>query len=313
MGNRIGGISLVEILVGLVVGFVVLGALVAVMVNSRINQEISYNNMGVQESGRFAMYFITEDVRNAGYFGCSNTVINGGTSSPVSGTAGSTEGDIDSLSLIYGDPDDTGIMTMTTIPASIGNSDYTVDVSVSNAYCSSAPCNLSHVDGQWADANSAVVSNCSAAAIVDVVSVDQALNTITIAADSDLGMVFDSGSSIKRLVTATYIIADGANGVSSLYRNGVELVEGIENTQFLYRTGTGSQSDAPAAWSALQGVQMSLLARSVSSDRPTSNTTREYGVNIDPGIHELLDETVTVPALQGSRRIFASFVTRRNN
>lgn len=311
--KRIGGISLVEILVGLAVAVVVLGALIALMVNTRVNQEISYNNMGVQENGRFAMYFITEDLRNAGYFGCSNTLTNGGASSPVSSSAGSEEGDVDSLSLVYGDPDDYGVVTMTTVPASIGNSGYTINVSVSSSYCNEAPCDLSNVNGNWAHAESAVISNCSAAAIVDIDSVNEASNTITIAADSDLGMVFDSGASIKRLVSANYTIATGASGVSSLFRNGVELVEGIENTQFLYRTNAGAQSDAPTAWSALQGVQMSLLARSVSGDRPTSNTTREYGVNIDAGSHELLGETVTVPSLQGSRRTFASFVTRRNN
>ncbi len=304
---------MVEILVGLVVSIVVVSALIALMVNSRVNQEISYNTLTVQENGRFAMYFLTEDLRNAGYFGCSNTLINSGISSPMNGTAGSEEGDVDSISLIYGDPDDSGILTMTTIPDHIGYSNYTVTVSVSSAYCSSAPCNLSHVDGSWANADKAVVSNCSAAAIVDVTSVNETGNTITIAAESDLGMVFDSGASIKRLVSANYTIADGASGVSSLFRNGVELVEGIENTQFLYRTGTGNQVASPLVWSALQGVQMSLLARSVSNDRPDGKIIGEYGVNVDAGSHELLGETITVPALQGSRRIFTSFVTRRNN
>ena len=307
------GISLVEIMVGMVVSFIILGAVITVMIGSRINQEVSYNNLGLQEHGRFATHFLSDDLRHAGFFGCSNEIVGSNGISPIVSTAGSTEGATDSLVINYGRPVDSGVTTATMIPATIGSSNYTISVLVSDEYCSSAPCDLEDVDDSWDDAEQVVISNCSGTAAVDVISVDKTGNTVTVAAESDLGMVFDTGAGIKRLTTATYTVADGASGVPSLFRDGVEMVEGIENLQFLYRTGTGNQSDSPSTWRDLQGVQLGLIARTVSNDRLETNTNREYGTRTDAGSHELLGETVTLAALQGNRQTFSSFVARRNN
>lgn len=307
------GISLVEIMVGLVVSLIILAAVITVTVSSRVNQEVSYNNLGLQENGRFALQFLSDDLRHAGYFGCSNEIVGGNSISPIVSTAGSAEGTTDSMVINYGRPEDHGVTTATMIPAAIGNSNYAISVLVSDDYCGPAPCDLNDVDENWDNVEQVLISNCSGTALVDVTGVDKANNIVTIAAQSDLGVVFDAGASVKRLFTATYAVADGASGVPSLFRDGVEMVEGIENLQILYRTITGNQSESPSTWADLQGVQLALIARTVSNDRLESNPNREYGITTDAGSHELLGETVTLAALQGSRQIFSSFVARRNN
>lgn len=65
------GFSLVELMVAMVVGLVVLGTVSTIMVNANKNYTTTDSTARLQENARFAMQFITTDLRRAGYFGCA--------------------------------------------------------------------------------------------------------------------------------------------------------------------------------------------------------------------------------------------------
>lgn len=308
---RCSGITVIEILVSLVISLIILGAVVTVMYNSRANSEISQMKSGMQERGRFAMHFLTEDLRNAGFFGCNNELIGGSSTAQLTAANGGS-GATDTLTITYANPEDSGVVTTTDIPATIGDSNYSVTVAVADSYCSSSPCDLGDVNSEWSSATQAVISNCGGSTIVSISNVNTSANTLQISSGSDIGIFFEAGATIKRLVSAAYTVGPGENGVDALFRNGVEMVEGIENTQFLYRTSAGSQTSLPA-WSELQAIQVGLLARTVSNERLESNTTRQYGLDTDAGTQSILGETLAEGSIQGSRHTYASLVMKRNN
>ena len=78
------GFSLVELMVALVIGMLIMAAVMAVMVNNNRNYITTDSMARLQENARFAMEFITKDLRRAGYLGCSddidtiNSTLNGG-------------------------------------------------------------------------------------------------------------------------------------------------------------------------------------------------------------------------------------------
>ncbi|MDH3671665.1 MAG: PilW family protein [Gammaproteobacteria bacterium] len=66
------GFTLVELMVAITIGIIILGALSQVFVTSRSTYTTEEGLARVQENGRFAMNFITEDIRMAGYIGCQD-------------------------------------------------------------------------------------------------------------------------------------------------------------------------------------------------------------------------------------------------
>lgn len=66
------GLSLVELMVAITIGLIILAAVSQIFVTSRATYTYEEGMSRVQESGRFAVDFITQDVRMAGYTGCLN-------------------------------------------------------------------------------------------------------------------------------------------------------------------------------------------------------------------------------------------------
>lgn len=68
--GRQGGLTLIELLISVVIGLLVLGALLVVYLGSRAAYRSSDSLARVQESGRFAVEFIAQDARMSGFMGC---------------------------------------------------------------------------------------------------------------------------------------------------------------------------------------------------------------------------------------------------
>lgn len=66
------GLSLVELMVAITIGLIILAAVSQIFITSRATYTYEEGMSRVQESGRFAIDFITQDVRMAGYTGCLN-------------------------------------------------------------------------------------------------------------------------------------------------------------------------------------------------------------------------------------------------
>ncbi len=70
--RRAHGITLIELMVALAIGSVLVMGLVEVFAASRVSYQLSTGLARVQENGRFAMDFLTRDLRMAGHLGCVN-------------------------------------------------------------------------------------------------------------------------------------------------------------------------------------------------------------------------------------------------
>lgn len=66
------GMSIVELMVAITIGLIILAAVSTVFVSSKSNYTTQESSARLQESARFAMNFISQDLRMAGYFGCAD-------------------------------------------------------------------------------------------------------------------------------------------------------------------------------------------------------------------------------------------------
>lgn len=71
--RRITGLSIVELMVALTIGLILLAALTRLFAVSRSTYTLEEGLARVQESGRFAMEFLAQDIRMAGYIGCASS------------------------------------------------------------------------------------------------------------------------------------------------------------------------------------------------------------------------------------------------
>lgn len=85
--RRIAGLSIVELMVALTIGLILLAALTRLFVTSRSTYTLEEGLARVQESGRFTMEFLAQDIRMAGYIGCAsstNTTVQNHLNNPTS-------------------------------------------------------------------------------------------------------------------------------------------------------------------------------------------------------------------------------------
>lgn len=87
-GRRcIAGLSIVELMVALTIGLILLAALTRLFAVSRSTYTLEEGLARVQESGRFAIEFLAQDIRMAGYIGCAsstNTTVRNNLNNPTS-------------------------------------------------------------------------------------------------------------------------------------------------------------------------------------------------------------------------------------
>jgi len=308
------GFSLTELLVAMVVGLFLLGGLVTLMVNSKKNYEQQDYNARLQENARFAMEFLSYDLRMAGYYGCSNNIINDNTVVPATATEGGSGGTPDSVTITYGQAYDAGDEVF-----------IDPDAASNDAYGSPLTWELNRLPAEWSTGDEVVVADCGSASVVTITNINSSSDQITV--DGPLGRVYDSKGgtggaiTVRRLVTNTYAIqSTGQSGIPVLTRdNGSgaqELVEGVENIQLLYQgLGGGAFVDGASAPTQLAGVQLGALVRSVSN---VNLDDREYGsgtdITTDSGAYTVLGQDVSgvTPQIRGQRRTFSSTLAVRN-
>jgi len=88
--RRIAGLSIVELMVAITIGLIILAAVGRLYVTSRSTYTLEEGLARVQESGRFAMEFLAQDIRMAGYAGCSANLSNSQVNNLVSPAASAT-------------------------------------------------------------------------------------------------------------------------------------------------------------------------------------------------------------------------------
>lgn len=74
------GFSMVELMVAMTLGIILTGGVVQIYINSKQTYRMQDNESRLQENGRFALQYLSKDLRMAGFIGCNN--VNTGATKP---------------------------------------------------------------------------------------------------------------------------------------------------------------------------------------------------------------------------------------
>lgn len=332
------GLTLIEILIAMVLGIFLLAGVVQIFTGSQRNYQMQENLSRLQENGRFAMDFITRDVRMVGLQGCTgdnaesiadpsklpndtalDMVLSAGFNLQLSGV-NDVATDWNSVACDVGDE---CIEDSDTIYYHYGQYCDNLQFPAAGANIkipSGSPCNIEPDD-------IILVSNCNAADIFIATSASSAAGTQTIthaasrnSAPPLLHGVYDTNAQVFKITSSTFFIRTGVNDLPALWKmnntkpksltNPVELVEGIEDMQILYGEDTDGDETpnyyVPAGTLGLDmenvvSVRISLLA--ATFDDHLTSEPRKYtynGTTVDPAPDHRI------------RRVFSSTVTLRN-
>ena len=313
------GFSLLELIISIGLGVFLLAGAVGVFVSSkttyRLNDEISW----IQENGRYALYLLNEDIRMAGYFGCSGSVVDAGTGvsinfrSTLNSTGGFADsviqrdaidgfdgGDVDDDFPIYrslSNLPDSDVITLRGTDSSIGS------FSISAHAPGSATITIGNHNFEEGDVIVVSDSTCNDSVVTQISSENSNqvnhntgggvspgncssfLGGPVNAGGCPTNSVNFNGGSIDRYIAHAYYVQDSPTGMPTLYRRELrssglvdqEIVQGVENIQFLYgvdgdgdgipeRYLNATQIGAPGDpdWGNVISVRTQLLLRSVA-------------------------------------------------
>ncbi len=347
--SKTNGFSLVELMIALVINSFILIAVIQLFSQSKNQYLAQENSMAMQENGRFALDYLTTDIRFSDYWGCApdasefnivsagpeaNQFFNAGvfdsgirgedgtgyTSAdaafPVASDqitfirAGATSGQ-----LVRGMETVTDVLVVGFDPGEPGD-----QVTISD--CERADIfTISNVVAADTDADG---NNDEWTIFHDPTDVNGAVanSTNSLSHDYQLTAAVHAGTS-----TVTYSIAEDPanNNVPTLMRNfdavgnPIPLIAGIETLQILYGVDTNADGNvdayvngaAVADFNTVVSIQFSLLARS-DQELNVVNAAIPYEF---PGITDMDPATVNdqiIPIDTRSRRVFTATATARN-
>jgi type IV pilus assembly protein PilW len=318
------GITLVELMIAMVIGLLLTAGILQLFVSNKQTYRVTENMSRLQENGRFAMHFLTSDIRMADYWGCrsqglaidNNLNPDPNFNLPIAGLAGSN--------------DDTAVNSIIN-----GTDTITVKgVFSSNNFLVSIPANLSAdlkvTDNSGLNKNDLIlISDCSDGDILQITNdpstgasgQDNVVhNTGAVAsgpgnAEKPLKKLYGTDAQVYKLNFATYSIRSGTNGQNALFRsiNGAaaqELVEGIEDMQVLY--GEDTDSDGAANYykpSDSAGLNMDDV---VSVRISLVVVTLDDNVTEQANPYTLFGGAAITPTDRRIRRVFTSTIVIRN-
>jgi type IV pilus assembly protein PilW len=349
--TRIRGFSLVELMVALTIGLIILSAVSMLFVNSKKTYTTQDSLARLQENARFAMQFLTKDLRLAGYYGCISDIA---PDSVYSTLNNSTTFAYNAQVPLEGLNNATGTWhpsASTVLPPGIVSGTDSVAIRVADASSSIFLTNEMSNNTDVLTVNSVsglssgdiiMVSDCSSTDIMNVTGISGL--QISHAAGSgnpsnssqSLSKVYSpstgpGGTRVMKFWTRRYFIGTGASGNPALFRQdnsatAVELVDGIEKMKILYGEYTASPPDpnranwvpsvyrnatAVSDWTKVVSVRIGILARTLS-DRATGKPKE---TDIDTGDYDVDGDgniDLSNPGDHYKRRIFQYVVQLRN-
>ncbi len=327
------GLTLVEIMVAIGISAILLTGVLQILVSTKQSYRVLEATSRVQEAGRFAVSFMAEDLRMAGYAGCyrANTInpidyilkdpgnFNWNLSVAIEGYEWTGAGWSPALPGVLAGQVREG--TDVVVTRAMGNDGITLVPPYSN----SAQMFVSPQGNNIVQGEIVMVTDCTNASVGEITNVQ------TVAGGARVNLVhsastlnkappqfshnYGADAEVARLVTNVYYIGTGANGQPALFRRSLvgtnlpaqELVEGVENLQILYGedlNGDGLANRYAAInqigdLTAIVSIRMSLLIRTEDN---IASTPQTYVYN---------GETI-VSNDRRMRRVFTSTVKIRN-
>jgi len=319
------GITLVELMVAMVIGLILTAGILQLFVSNKQTYRVTENMSRLQESGRFAMHFLTNDIRMTDFWGCRgfnitiDNNLNTGTIFDDFNTALEGTNNDTATNNIINNTD------TITLKGTFGERIDLIDVPDESA----ASFKVSD-SSDLEEGDIILLSDCSDGDIMQVTNdpgvggnsgFDNVIHStggteIPGNADKVLRSKYDgTGAQVYKLNFITYSIQEGASGRSALFRstNGgtvQELVEDIEDMQILYGEDTDDDGAAnyykPSDDTALEmdnvvAVRISLVA-----------ATLDDNVTEQANSYSIFGGAVVTPSDKRIRRVFTSTIVIRN-
>jgi type IV pilus assembly protein PilW len=317
--RRQAGISLVEVMIAMLLGVILLGGMLQVFASSRQSYRVHDAVSRMQESGRMALEVISRDARMTDFWGClgdSSKVVNNlnnagaGFIDFAAGGIGGTEG-------AAGDPD-------TLLLRGGINAGFAIEP----PYGPQASANIKVAPGSGLEQDEIVfVSDCGGADIFQVSNANPdgsgAVVHNTGAASPGnynvsnpgcpganahcLSKIYGADATVFAVQELIYRVGPGSEGQPALFRNGQELLDGVENFQILYGEdidGSGVANyyvpaDQVADMDNVISIRFAIVARSYD-DNLTGGIAQNYivlGSNLvaaDNRLRQVYTTTVTL-------------------
>jgi type IV pilus assembly protein PilW len=325
--QRLRGFSLVELMVAITIGFILSAGAIQIFMGSKTTYRVTEGLSRAQENGRFAMEFLTNRVRMAGYMGCGNIAnlapnilvttppanLAFTANDAMSGQDNVATGDtIGGQTLVAGS--DTilvrGASPLST-PLSAVMASATADITIA-----ANPAGFDAGDYLF-------VTDCENADIFQATGVTATSIGHTTASNSSNSLSSAYGIDALILVfdSTQFFVADtgrtnrAGDMISALYAQTVtggidELVEGVEDMQVLYGLDTNQDGSVDQylsagsiganAWGNVMTVHVDLLVNTVEDVNPQAQTYTYMG-------------TATTPADRKLRRTFSTTINIRNH
>jgi type IV pilus assembly protein PilW len=323
--DKQNGISLVEVLVALVISVFLLGGIVQVYLGNKTTFKFTNALAEIQENGRFALDWISQDLRMSNEWGCvkfnpaDTDNINNTLSAATVPGYDSNFHDFVGEEAVEG-TNNTGLNGSDTVTIRGGKPG---QANVESPFYPTATARLTTANGGRIGANDIVlVTRCGAndlliEAEADILRVTTS-TSITGNTQTDLRFAgaksqqFENDASVIQLQTVTYSVANGASGQPSLFRTefgtALELVEGIDDMQILYGVDNDNDQSANQYLSSnnvtdfedVVSIRVMLLVRSI--DDFVAEAPQAYSFN----------GALTTPGDRRLRQVFTTTIALRN-
>jgi type IV pilus assembly protein PilW len=347
-----GGFTLVELMVAVTIGLIILAAVSQIFATSHMSYRLEENLARVQENGRFAMEFLSHDLRMAGFAGCVNV------NQALNATAGYTANNglrntVPTDEYTFGPQTQvqgyewTGPGTWNpSLPAFLNGKvrDKSDAILIrrgdETAYrvVAAVPAASKIVIGEPHDIEQGdiiLISDCTGVDVVKVTKVNSLGGTAELehtaaAGEGDnlsgsLSKDYDDKAEVMKLITRAYFVGDGAGGAPALERIDVdkgvagaplELTEGIESMQIVYGEDTAPTNGSADVYELPAAVTDWSRVVSVRIGL-LARTPNETGQDIDGKTYSLLGDAGTSDdyddtADRNQRRMFNSTIQVRN-
>ncbi len=291
--------TLVEIMIALILGVFIIAGVIQIFLSSKQTYRMQENLARLQENGRFAMDFISRDIRMADSLGC----LKGGladVSNKKKPLYSSYANGISGIDGSSNSPDQIAVVGVEGGKSALVLSQTSLSGGITIRAGS---------DFQAGDV--ALIADCNQGNIFTINSVSGAVIAQNVAGGQDITKRYGSDASIYPLKASIYSLGNGSRGQSSLFRalnGGVaeELVEGIEDMQILFGEDTNGDKTPDYYVPAGSGVDMTKV---VSIRITLLVATVDDNLSALPISYIFNGVTATDKRL---RRVFSSTIAVRN-
>ena len=277
------GLSLIELMIAIVISSLLMAGTIQIFVNNKQTYRVQEALSRLQENGRFAMQFLTRDIRMADFWGCA------GSASKVTNRVQSADGGITVPPIDMGTggvngTDNTGLNGSDSITL---QGAYGSGLSIASHNVNAASFSLNTVNHGLVDGDLVLATDCNKADQFMITNANSG-STVTIVGNTGVAhnnlensgkpaLLYPEGDILK-VFNYGYTIKAGASGEPALFRRinstDQELVEGIENMQIKYGEDTDSDgtaniyrdSGAVANMENVVSIRITLTARTLEDN-----------------------------------------------